>query len=86
MAASENENDRIRLEAVSFETPTNPRVKYGLALPDGKFITVEVTVTPPEGRTGFTSYDEIFMLAKLELSRWLDEMAGHARARRPITG
>lgn len=86
MAPSENDNDRIRLEAVSFETPTNPRVKYGLELPDGESISVEVTVTLPEGRTGFMSYNEIFMLASLELSRWLDEMAGHARARRPITG
>ena len=86
MAPSENDNDRIKLETVSFETPTKPRVKYGLVLPDGQSISVEVTVTPPKGRADFISFNEIIVLASLELSRWLDEMAGHARARRPITG
>ena len=80
MASSENDNDSIRLEAVSFETLTEPKVTYGLELPDGGFISVEVTVTLPEGAVGFESHDQIIQLAKLKLSRWLDAMASRARA------
>ena len=76
----------IRLEAVSFETLTKPRVTYGLELPDGEFISVEVTVALPEGSVGFKSYDQIFELAWMELSRWLDAMASHARTRRTVVG
>ena len=71
--------DCIRLEAVSFETMTKPRATYGLELPHGESISVEVTVALPEGSGGFGSYDQIFELAWLELSRWLDERASHAR-------
>lgn len=86
MDPSENEKDRIRLEAVSFETPTEPRVTYGLELPDGESVSVEVTVALPEGSVVFRSYDQIIELAWLELSRWLDAMSRHARTRGPFAG
>lgn len=73
--------DCIRLEAVSFETMTKPRVTYGLELPHGESISVEVTVALPEGSVVFRSYDQIIQLAWLELSRWLESMSRHARDR-----
>ena len=63
MAPTEIDRDRIRLEAVSFETMTKPRVTYGLELPDGESISVQVTVALPEGSAGFESYDQIIQLA-----------------------
>lgn len=66
---------RIKLEAVSFETLDKPRVKYGLALPDGQSISVEVSVVPPNDSVAFNSYDQIMALARLKLSTWLEEMA-----------
>ena len=84
--SSIDDQDSIRLEAVSFKTPSKPSVTYGLVLPDGESISVEITVDLPEGRTGFNSYNEIFVLAWMKLSRWLDAMSSHARGRRPIAG
>ncbi len=67
--------DSIKLESVSFETTVKPRVKYGLALPDGQSISVEVSVVPPNDSVRFDSYDQIMALARLKLSGWLQEMA-----------
>ena len=81
MDPSVTNQDRIRLEAVSFEPPTEPRVTYGLELPDGESISVGVTVALPEGSAVFESYDQIIELARVELLRWLDTMSRHARDR-----
>lgn len=78
--------DCIKLEAVSFKTPGEPRVTFGLDLPDGQSISVALTVTPPGRSVVFTSYDQIIDSARLELSRWLDEMARHARSRPSSVG
>lgn len=71
--------DSIRLEAVSFKTPGNPKATFGLDLPDSQSISVEVTVTPPEGSVVFTSHDQIMLLAWVKLSWRLDAMSSHAR-------
>ena len=70
-----DDQNRIKLESVSFETPDKPRVKYGLAFPDGQSISVEVSVVPPNDSGVFESYNQIMALARLKLSSWLEEMA-----------
>ena len=78
-----DDQDCIKVEAVSFKVPGRPRVTFGLPLPDGQSISVEVTVVPPNDSVVFKSFDQIMALARLELSNWLDGVVSQARADRP---